>query len=37
MVLDGTFHKTYERGCQSSVLICTLENGLAVRHILSYI
>ena len=35
MVLDGTFHKTYERGLLSNelLLIYTFYNGLAVRNI----
>ena len=47
MILDVTFHKTNERGLigsergtrdqDSLVLICALENGLAVRNISSYI
>ena len=31
MVLDGTFHITYERGLP--VLMCHLENGLAGQNI----
>ena len=41
MLLDGTFHKTFERSYKlllvsCSVSLCTLENELAVRTVSSF-